>query len=203
MKTILHLACSPRGRDAFSRLISDELVERLRARHPGARVVLRDLAAEPPPLVDAGFSAAILAGPGEPGPALAASETYIAELEAADAVAIATPMHNFGVPAALKAWVDQIVRIHRTFRSTPQGKVGLLADRPVFVAISSGGWFTGPTPTGAPAQPDFLRPYLRTVFETIGIRSVAFATIEGATRGPEFAERALAAARARIAEMAP
>ena len=124
-------------------------------------------------------------------------------VEAADAVAIATPMHNFGVPAALKAWVDQIVRIHRTFRSTPQGKVGLLADRPVFVAISSGGWFTGPTPTGAPAQPDFLRPYLRTVFETIGIRSVAFATIEGAKRGPEFAERALAAARARIAEMAP
>ncbi len=76
------------------------------------------------------------------------SEAVIRELEAADILLIATPMHNYGVPAAvLKAWVDQIVRIHRTFSSTPGGKVGRLRDRPARLIVASGGWFTGPTPS--------------------------------------------------------
>ena len=208
LNTILYLVCSPRGEAAFSRVMSDELVTRLRQHHPGAQVVLRDLAANPPPIVDAGFSAAILAPP-ESGPrasvppALAASEPLIQELEASAALVIATPMHNFGVPAVLKAWVDQIVRIHRTFASTPGGKIGKLANRPVYVVVASGGWFTGPSPTGAPAQPDFLRPYLRAVFTTIGLDDIRFLTLEGVTRGPEIAARAFAAARATLDDWLP
>ena len=119
MLTILHLCCSPRGDLAHSRGPSEAVVARLRLRHPEARVVRRDLATTPPALVDAAFSAAILAPPDFAAPALAASEVLIGELEAADALVIGTPMHNYSVPAVLKAWIDQIVRIHRTFRSTP------------------------------------------------------------------------------------
>ena len=204
MRVILHLTCSPRGPLAHSRTISGELVARLLATEPGARVIERDLFATPPALVDRDFTAAILASPPDFGvPALAASEALIAELEACDAVVIGTPMNNYTVPATLKAWIDQIVRIHRTFRSTPQGKVGILRDRPVYVVIASGGYFSGPSPSGTPAQPDFLTPYLRAIFGTIGITDLHFITLEGVTRGADAQATALAAARARIDALLP
>ncbi len=199
MQSILHLTCSPRGPLAHSRTLSAEVVARLVATYPAARVVERDLAANPPPHVDSGFTAAIHATPPDfSAPALAASEVLIAELESCDALVIGTPMNNYTVPATLKAWLDQIVRIHRTFRGTPQGKVGLLRDRPVYVVIASGGYFTRPSPNGTPPQPDFLTTYLRAIFGTIGITDLSFITLEGLTRGPEALAAAIAAARARI-----
>jgi FMN-dependent NADH-azoreductase len=203
MTTILHLRCSPRGADAFSSRMAREVVERLRHRDPTAEIVFRDLSAYPPPLIDAAFSAAILGPPGEVPPALVASEALIRELEAADALVIATPMHNYCVPAVLKAWVDQIVRIHRTFASTPGGKVGKLHDRPAWLVVASGGWFTGPGPSGAPAQPDFLTPYVRAVLSTIGILDLHVLTLEGVTRGADIVEAALARARAALDRALP
>jgi FMN-dependent NADH-azoreductase len=203
MTTILHLRCSPRGAAAFSSRMAEEVVARLQQQHTGARLVFRDLAADPPPLVDAAFSSAILGPPGEVPPALEASEALIQELEAADILVIATPMHNYGVPAVLKAWVDQIVRIHRSFASTPGGKVGKLRDRPAWLVVASGGWFTGPSPSGAPAQPDFVTPYVRAVLSTIGIHDLHILTMEGVTRGAEIAEAALARARAAMERAFP
>jgi len=203
MSTILHLRCSPRGAAAFSSLMAEEVVARLRQHNPDTRLVFRDLAADPPPLVDAAFSAAILGPPGDVPPALEASEALIRELDAADMLVIATPMHNYGVPAVLKAWVDQIVRIHRTFASTPGGKVGRLRDRPVWLVVASGGWFTGPSPSGAPAQPDFLTGYVRAVLSTIGINELHILTLEGVTRGADIAEAAFAQARAALDRALP
>jgi FMN-dependent NADH-azoreductase len=195
----LYLTCSPRGSVSFSRRIGDELVARL-----GGAVLTRDLTQDPPPLVDTAFSAAILApASADVPPALAVSEALIRELEAAGALVIATSMHNFGVPAALKAWIDQIVRIDRTFRSTPEGKVGLLPDRPAYLVVASGGWFTGPSPIGTPAQPDFLTGYVRVVLETIGIRSLSVITLEGATRGADIAAKAMENAQAEIEKLLP
>jgi FMN-dependent NADH-azoreductase len=203
MTTILYITASPRGAEAHSRRFGAAVMERLRARLPQARVVARDLAADPVPLPDAAFSAAILAPPVPDHPDLALSEMLIRELEAADAVVIATPMHNFTVPAALKAWIDQIVRIHRSFASTPAGKVGKLPDRPVYVVVASGGWFTQPSPIGTPAQPDFLTPYLRTVLATIGLRTMTVFALEGVTRGPDAAAAAWAGAMASLDEALP
>lgn len=202
MTQILYLRCSPRGASAFSSRMAEEVITRLRQREPGAKIRMHDLSADPPPLVKADFSAAILAPPvtqpisgGARMAALVESEALIAALEAADVLVIATPMHNYGVPAVLKAWVDQIVRIHRTFASTPGGKVGRLTDRPVWLIVASGGWFTCASPSGAPPQPDFLTPYLRAVLETIGIRDLRILTLEGVTRGPDIANAAFASAR--------
>jgi FMN-dependent NADH-azoreductase len=194
MKSILFISCSPRSANSQSLRFAQEVLDRLCQLHPAAIVQARDLAADPPGFVDAAFSAAVL-DPSAPPDAFCQSEALIMELEAADAVVIATPMHNFAVPAVLKAWIDQVVRIHRSFASTPAGKIGRLHDRPVFVVIASGGWFTGPSPTGAPAQPDFLTPYLRAVLNTIGLHDIHFLALEGVTRGPDMLERAVAAAR--------
>jgi FMN-dependent NADH-azoreductase len=202
MQTILYISCSPRGPASHSLTFAEEVLTRLRQHHPTATIRRRDLASVPPNFVNAAFSNAIL-DPAGPGQAFAQSETLIQELERADAVVIATPMHNFTVPAVLKAWIDQVVRIHRTFASTPTGKVGMLADRPVFVVITSGGWFSGPSPTGAPAQPDFLTPYLRTVLNTIGLRDIHVLALEGVTRGTAMLEWTVSLARQSLDRILP
>jgi FMN-dependent NADH-azoreductase len=200
MQSILYITCSPRGAESHSLRFAEEVLDRLRELHPAVVVQTRDLIATPPDPVNAAFSAAVLDPSASPD-AFRQSEMLINELEWADTVVIATPMHNFAVPAVLKAWIDQIVRIHRTFASTPEGKVGKLRDRPVLVVIASGGWFSGPSPTGTPAQPDFLTPYLRTILNTIGLHDIHFLALEGATRGPEMLQRAVAAARADLARV--
>jgi FMN-dependent NADH-azoreductase len=110
-------------------------------------------------------------------------------MESSDFVVIGTPMHNFTVPSTLKAWIDHVVRARRTFNVTKEGKVGRLRDRPVFVAVSSGGRFSG-----EPArQPDFLTPYLKAVLGTIGLHDLTFFSVQGTGSGPV----AVAAARAK------
>ena len=186
MTTILQILVSPRP-TSISRRIACNIVTHIVAERPGANLIERDLAANPPPHPDLDLYEAILSATLDDDPRLALSEQMVAELEVADFVVIGTPMNNFTVPSPLKAWVDHVVRIRRTFRSTPAGKIGLLRDRPLIVVSAHGG-YCGDAP---PGQPDFLTPYLRAVFETIGIRSVEFLRLEGLTRGPEAIARAL------------
>jgi len=197
MTTMLQILVSPRPQ-AFSRRLAGDIVARIAERHPGARVVTRDLAAEPPPHPDRDLYEAILSSTSDDDPRFLLSERYIAELEAADFVVIGTPVNNFTVPSSLKAWIDHIVRIRRTFRSTAQGKIGMLRDRPVIVVTAHGGYVSIP-----PVQPDFLTDYVRTIFETIGIPSVEFVRLEGMSRGPEAVARSLDAAQSWIAQRLP
>ena len=107
------------------------------------------------------------------------SEELIQELERADIVVISTPMHNLTVPATLKVWIDHIVRARRTFKMSKAGKVGLLQDRPVFVAIASGGRFSG----DRAQQPDFLTPYLKAILAVIGLHDLTFFSVQGTGSG--------------------
>ena len=184
MTTILQILASPRPQ-SVSRRIAREVTARLAARHPGAEIIARDLAAEPPPHPDLDLYEAILSPVTDDDPRFALSERMIGELEAADYVVIGTPMNNFSVPSTLKSWIDHIVRIRRTFRSTPEGKIGTLRDPPVYVVSAHGGYMSGGY------QPDFLTPYLRTIFATIGIEQVEFLQLDGLSRGPEAMARAL------------
>jgi FMN-dependent NADH-azoreductase len=201
--SILHVDCSPRGATSFSRRLGGQLMARLAARHPGARIVTRDLAADPPPYVDEARAVAMLMPAEQRGAreeaALACSETLIGELEASDLLVISTPMHNYSVPAPLKSWIDHVVRIRRTFRSTPEGKVGMLRDRPTLVVTAAGGFHS----TEPARQPDFLTPYLRAILATIGIHDVAFHNLEGTGRGPETVACALDGARAWLDKQLP
>jgi FMN-dependent NADH-azoreductase len=197
MTTILQILVSPRPQ-AFSRRVAGDIVARIGDYHPGARVITRDLAADPPPHPDRDLYEAILSPTPDDDPRFALSETYISELEAADFVVIGTPVNNFTMPSTLKAWIDHIVRIRRTFRSTADGKIGMLRDRPLIVVSAHGGYVTIP-----PTQPDFLTGYVRTVFETIGIPSVEFVRLEGMSRGPEAVARSLDAAQGWIAQRLP
>lgn len=181
MSQILHLTCSPRGAESHSAALSTAIVQRVIAARPGATHIRRDLGVAPPDRIDGPYASALVAGQAEIGfssPALDRSAAAIAELVAADMLVIGTPMHNFTVPAALKVWIDLVVRPFHTFAPCANGKVGLLPDKPVFIAIASGGHFHG---EGA-AQPDFLTPYLSAVLGCIGVRSVHFLPLQRTAR---------------------
>lgn len=182
MKTILHIICSPRGQASESRRLSQTLIDHLLRQSPDALVVTRLLGgvAMPPVDEDYAISQQATADVSQAG-SMAFSETLVAELESADIVVIATPMHNFTVPFALKAWIDHVVRVRRTFNVSPTGKIPLLRDRPVYVAIASGGRFS----EDGTRQPDFLTPYLKAILATIGLHDLAFFSVQGTAFGPD------------------
>ena len=198
MTTLLHVAVSPRDDRSHSRRAAQLVLAQLAEATGGLRVIERDLAAIPLPHPDAGFVEASLMPDANRTDAhraeLALSETLIGELEAADAVLISTPVHNYTVPSALKAWIDLVVRPERTFRRTAQGKVGVLADRSVLVVSASGGNFDG-----AHAQTDFLMPYLRYVFATVGIRQVEGIRLQNTARGTDSGVQAIEGFRQELA----
>lgn len=201
---ILHITCSPRGPASESTQLAQAIVDRLMVRHRAARVTRRDLGAAPGGDIDGAYAAA-LGGAQAPSEqalrtgSLGLSEQLILELEWADQVVIGTPMHNFTLPSSLKAWIDHVVRIRRTFQATPQGKVGMLRDRPVLVAVASGGVYGGEAggdaSRSASRQPDFLTPYLRAILATIGLHDLHFFSVQGTAYGLE----AAAAARRQAA----
>jgi len=179
-RKLLHISASPRDTQSHSRRAGKQFVARL-LQQGGIAVIRRDLGTEPPPTLDAAFMNANLAHEDSRSEAdraaLAYSDMLLAELIAADLIVIDTPMHNFTVPAVLKAWIDYVVRPHRSFGFSPQGKVPLLKDRPVRIITACGGRFTGPYP-----QQDFFTPYLRYVFGVIGLIDLDFLLLEQMTR---------------------
>lgn len=94
------------------------------------------------------------------------SDQLVDELKAADLIVISTPIYNFSIPAALKAWVDQITRARLTFKYTENGPVGLLENKRAVIAVASGG-------TKVDSEQDFAVGYLRHILGFIGIHDVS------------------------------
>jgi len=192
MRALL-LNSSPHGEASHGFRLAREMIGTL-----GTQVVERDLVADPLPPINKDYATAVTSGHPHGG-ALDWSERVICEVEDTDLLIIATPMHNFTVPAALKLWIDHVLRINRTFESTLTGKVGLMQDRPTFVLVGSGGFHSGERAR----QPDFLTPYLRYALESIGIRSVNFILMQGLVGGDESVSEALSGARNALSRHAP
>jgi FMN-dependent NADH-azoreductase len=190
MKKILHVSCSPRGQAAESYRLSQKIIGLLLEKEPTASLVNRVIGGGTIAPVDADYavSQGSFADVSQEG-SMILSEELVRELESSDFVVISTPMHNLTVPSTLKAWIDHIVRARRTFNVTPAGKVGTLSDRPVFVAIASGGRFSGERAR----QPDFLTPYLKAILGMVGLHDLTFFSVQGTASSLD----ALAETRAR------
>ena len=191
---VLEVAASGRSKDSVSRMLSADLIGALEARHEQIELTRRDLA-QGVSLVDENWIGANFTAAEERTPsqreALAESDALVAELQAADVIVIGMPVYNFGIPAALKAWVDMITRARLTFRYTENGPEGLLAGKKAYVVMATGG-----VPAGSPA--DFATPYLRHALAFIGITDVEFVA---ADRLNSEAEESMDRARALIAEL--
>jgi FMN-dependent NADH-azoreductase len=197
---LLHVDASVLGPNSVSRQVSAAVVERLQAATPSLEIVRRDLATAPlSHLSGEHLAAANGAGGSETVQnEVAAGQAALDEFLAADIVVIGAPMYNFTIPTQLKAWIDRILIVGKTFRYTAAGPEGLAGDKRVIIAISRGGFY-GP---GAPAEAaEHLETYLRTVFGFIGVTNLEFIVAEGIQVGPEHREKAIVGALERATQL--
>ncbi|AWL95659.1 NAD(P)H-dependent oxidoreductase [Bradyrhizobium ottawaense] len=190
---LLHLDSSVLGPHSVSRQVSTAIVDRLRQATPSLDITYRDLTQTPLAHLSGSHLAAAQGAPApaELGPDLAASAAALDEFLAADIVVIGAPMYNFTIPSQLKAWIDRILVVGKTFKYGAAGPEGLAGGKRVIVAISRGGYYGVETPYAAG---EHLETHLRWVFGFIGITNVEFIPADGIQVGPDHREKALAGA---------
>lgn len=180
MPTLLHIDSSPLYGRSVSRELTAAFVTQWKASQPDVRVMERDLyAAEISPITGA-WVAAVYTPQASRTPQqnelLAFSDSLLAELEQADEYVVGVPMHNFGVPSVLKLWIDQIVRVGRTFSYADGTPKGLLIGKKATFLIATGGIYDAQTQM---ASFNFVEPYLRSVFGFLGVTDATFLTAGG------------------------
>jgi FMN-dependent NADH-azoreductase len=193
--TLLQINASIFSNQGQSTRLADEFVAAWRASNPGAKVVVRSLAENTVPHLDAERFGAFLAKAGERSSEQQAvvdySDALIDELKRADVLVLGLPMYNFGVPSTLKAYIDHIARAGATFKYTEKGPVGLLTGKKAYVFATRGGLYAG-TPL------DTQTAYVRDMLRFLGIDDVEFVYAEGLAIGVEQKAAALSKAQRAI-----
>lgn len=183
MPKLLKIDASPRdASQSFSRELGEQFAREWKETHRGD-IIPRDLASTHLPFVDTQWIAGAYTAPDQHTEAhkaaLRPSDELIAELASADHILITTPMYNFAIPAVLKAWIDHIVRLGKTFNVSAAGAyTGLLTGKKATVIIASGGQYAGTPMDGY----DQETPYLRNILGFIGITDVTFVRAGGVSK---------------------
>ncbi len=176
---ILRITSSPRKAYSQSIKLGAAIVDRLLAVHPDAVVKHRDLSVSPLPHLEERHLHAFYAPVEHRRPdyleAVRPSDEAIAELVDADVLVIEAPLYNFTIASTLKAWLDHVVRSEVTFRHTPDGDIGLLTAKKVYVAITAGYVYA----QGPGRDKDFVTPLLRAALGTMGLTDITFVLAEG------------------------
>lgn len=187
--TTLLITSSLFGPGGQSTVLANELVARL-----GGKLIVRDLAKQPVPHLDAERFAAFLAKPEARSAAQQAivdySDALIGELKSADTIVIGVPMYNFGIPSTLKAYFDHVARAGVTFKYTEKGAVGLLTGKKAYLVIARGGVY---------GDEHAHTSYVRDFLAFLGITDVERVYAEGLAISPQSRHNGLARARAAIA----
>jgi FMN-dependent NADH-azoreductase len=205
---LLHIDSSALGANSVSRQLSQRIVAQWRATHPGTVVEYLDLAVSAPAHLSA-ESLGFAAGPDAKGLTDVqrhenqVSEKLVSQFLAADVVVVGAPMYNFSIPSQLKAWIDRIAQVGRTFTYTDKGPKGLAAGKKMVIASSRGGVYSSnPAMSGL----DHQESYLRTIFGFFGITDLQFVRAEGLAMGDAARTQALITAdlaiKALVAEPA-
>ena len=202
MSQILLITSSPRGATSYSSQVARSLAEQLAAGDPHSRITVRDLTLAPLPHIDDTFAVArnlpAESLTAEQKAALRVSDSLLAELLNADVVIIGAAMINFGIPSALKAYIDHIVRPGVTFKYSERGPEGLVKGKKVYLVMARGGIYSA----GPMQALNFQDTYLKAALGFIGLTDIEVIAIEGVAFGPEAAEKAVAAAHAKVTAVA-
>ena len=191
---VLEINASGRRSGSVSRMLTAEVVAALEQREGTVRVHRRDLSRGVSMVDEAWISANFTPEEdrtAEHRDALRESDGLVDELRSADVIVIGSPIYNFGIPAALKAWVDQVARARLTFRYTANGAEGLLTNKKAYIVIASGG-------VAVDSPVDFATPYLRQALAFIGITDVEVIAADQLNRA---GEESVDAARLQIARL--
>lgn len=198
-KTLLQINSGLFGEHSQSNHLANDFAATWLASHPGSQRVQRDVVAEPLPLLDAALVQAFAKPTAQRSAQEQAwvdlSDQLISEIQNADALLLAVPMYNFGVPTQLKAYFDLLARAGVTFKYTENGPVGLLADKPVYIVAARGGLHAG---RASDSQTQFLQTFLA----FIGLHQQQFIYAEALNMGDGARQQALSQAAQKIGELA-
>ncbi|MEA5446081.1 NAD(P)H-dependent oxidoreductase [Gammaproteobacteria bacterium AB-CW1] len=205
--TILLITASARGEGSISRKMAEHFQQAWRSKAPTTTVITRDIGSHPPPFISEAWIGAAFT-PAEQRDQhqrklLASSDEMIDEVDRADLIVIASPMYNYGMPAALKAWFDQVIRVNKTF-SFDLGR-GDWPLEPIFrgkrlVLLSSKGEF-GFQPGGSRHHMNHLDTHIATVAHYLGVNDKHFVSIEYQEFGDERHERSKQSAHQQIDDL--
>lgn len=201
---ILHVDSSPLGANSASRKLTASIVENLLRSNPAAEVTARDLAATPLAHLSGSVLQAMTSKEPETLDAAGQQEravidAVLAEFLTADVLVIGAPMYNFSIPTQLKAWIDRLAQVGKTFKYTENGPVGLAGGKRVLIASSRGGFYST---TEALQALDHQEAYLRTVLGFLGITDVTIIRAEGLGMGDAARIAAFEQAQANIDALA-
>lgn len=199
---LLHIDSSILSSNSVSRQMTAQIAQEWVAAHPGTQVDYLDLAVNTPSHLSAESLGFRLPAGSELSDVQkrenAVSEALVSQFLAADVIVVGAPLYNFSVPSQLKAWIDRVAQVGRTFKYTEKGPQGLAGGKTVIVASSRGGVYS--TSEGGRAM-EHQESYLQTVFGFFGITDVRFVRAEGVAMGEAAKAQALedAALQARAA----
>lgn len=208
MKTVLHINSSARAERSHTRYLTNLFVKEWQSLRPEDLFIAREVGTQSPPPVTESWIAAAFTPPQNRSSAmrevLGLSDTLVDELIRADLVVLGAPMYNFGMPAQLKAYVDQIVRVGRTFAldlaNVKQPYVPLLTGKRMLVITATGdaGYQTG----GPLVHMNHLDPHIRTAFGFIGITDLDFVGVSYDEFPDDRVKRSLATAETAVKQLA-
>ncbi len=165
-KSVLRIDASARKNGSSTRAMTDALIDQIAPETLTVRDVADGLPFVTEDWVGANFTDEADRSEGQKA-TLNLSDTLVDEIIAADTIVIGVPIYNFGIPAALKAWIDMVARARKTFQYTANGPEGLLNGKKAYILVASGGTEVG-------SELDFATGYLRHVLGFIGINDVTF-----------------------------
>lgn len=199
MTTLLQINSSIFQNNGQSSQLANQFVASWQSQHPNNHLMLRDLANNPLPHLDAervqAFFTPIDMRSSKQQSLVAESDLLIEELKQAEIIVIGLPMYNFGIPSTLKTYFDYIARAGITFRYTEQGSQGLLTGKKAYIFAARGGLYAG---TPLDSQTDYMQHFLN----FIGISDIEFIYAEGLNISEASKNTALAAAQQKIAHLA-
>lgn len=179
MKNILHIISSPRKEVSASRKLGNAVIEKIQEKYTDSIVKERDLTTSPTPLLDAAhintFFSPAESHSSEQQSINKYSEDLISELKEADIIVIDSPMYNFSVPATLRAYFDFTSRAGYTFKYDENGPKGLLNDKKLYIAFTSGNIYS----EGPYQIYDSNVPYIKNIFSFYGVSDVSVFRAEG------------------------
>ena len=199
MTKLLHIDSSILGGNSVSRQLTAQIVASWRAGHPGTEVSYLDLAVDTPTHLSAESLGFRLPAGADLNDAQkrenAVSEALVAQLLASDVIVVGAPMYNFAIPSQLKAWIDRVAQVNRTFKYTEKGPVGLAGGKTVIIASTRGGAYST---SDAGNAMEHQESYLKTVFGFLGITDVRIVRAEGLAMGEAAKASAVATAEIEI-----
>jgi len=179
MKSILHLISSIQGKESYSIKLGNAIVEKIQDKYPDSTVEELNLVDSDIPHLTPSILQKLFTPEdqltNDDKESIQLSDNLVKQLLATDIIVIGAPLYNLTIHSSLKAWIDHITRIGKTFGYGENGPVGMVTGKKVYVAMSSGGVFS----EGPGKANDFVAPYLRSFLGFLGMTDLTVFRAEG------------------------